>query len=210
MGEQTKRGLQSAYVCNGASNHSEVERELNDFYATPPIATKELIKYLKENYPEIDNDIIWEPACGKGHISQALINEGFNVVSTDLIDRGYRPGLYGETCNFLSEKNDYAAAHIITNPPYKYAQEFVEKAMEILKDGKLCCMFLKLTFLEGKKRYEMFKKYPPEKILVFSSRVNCAHSGDFERESERGGAVAYAWYIWRKGNTNSPVIEWIK
>lgn len=210
MGEQTKRGLQSAYVCNGASNHSEVERELNDFYATPPIATKELIKYLKENYPEIDNDVIWEPACGKGHISQALINEGFNVVSTYLIDRGYRPGLYGENCNFLSEKNDYAAVHIITNPPYKYAQEFVEKAMEILKDGKLCCMFLKLTFLEGKKQYEMFKKFPPEKILVFSSRVNCAHSGNFEKEPERGGAVAYAWYIWRKGNTNSPVIEWIK
>lgn len=71
MGEQTKRGLNSAYICNGASNHSEVERELNDFYATPPIAT-------------------------------------------------------------------------------------------------------------------------------------------FEKEPERGGAVAYAWYIWRKGNTNSPVIEWIK
>lgn len=208
MGEQTKRGLNSAYICNGASNHSEVERELNDFYATPPVATKELIKYLKENYPEIDNDIIWEPACGKGHISEELHKAGYNVCSTDLIARGY--GICGPNCDFLSSENTHIKSHIITNPPYKYAQEFVEKAMEILEDGKICCMFLKLTFLEGKKRYEMFKKYPPEKILVFSSRVNCAHSGDFEKEPERGGAVAYAWYIWRKGNTDSPVIEWIK
>jgi len=211
MGEQTKRGLNSAYICNGASNHSEVERELNDFYATPPVATKELIKYLKETYPEIDNDIIWEPACGKGHISQCLIDAGYNVMSTDLYDRGFAGGKYGADNDFLNVKNGpYTNCHIITNPPYKYAQEFVEKAMEILEDGKICCMFLKLTFLEGKKRYEMFKKYPPEKILVFSSRVNCAHSGDFEKEPERGGAVAYAWYIWRKGNADSPVIEWIK
>lgn len=208
MGEQTKRGLQSAYRCNGASNHSDVERELNDFYATPPFATKELIKYLKTNYPQIKSEFIWEPACGKGHISRTLGEAGLAVISTDLIDRGY--GSCGEDYDFLSENNTNTDCHIITNPPYKYAQEFVEKAMNIMQDGKICCMFLKLTFLEGKKRYEMFKKYPPEKILVFSSRVNCAHGGDFEKEPERGGAVAYAWYIWRKGNTNPPTLEWIK
>lgn len=210
MGEQTKRGLQSAYRCNGASNHSDVERELNDFYATPTIATKELIKYLRKNYPEMDNEFIWEPACGKGHISQTLLDEGYNVISTDLFDRGFRPGCYGDDYDFLSNENNNTNLHIITNPPYKYAQEFVEKAMNIMQDGKICCMFLKLTFLEGKKRHEMFKKYPPEKILVFSSRVNCAHGDDFEKEPERGGAVAYAWYIWRKGNTNLPTLEWIK
>jgi hypothetical protein len=210
MGEQTKRGLISAYKCNGASNHSDVEREINDFYATPDIAVEPLIEYLKINYPKIFDDIIWEPACGKGHISEALINAGFNVISSDLIDRGYSSSLCGEKFNFLSEKNDYTDAHIITNPPYKYAQEFVEKSIEILQKGKLCCMLMKLTFLEGNKRYEMFQKYPPKHLLVFSNRINCALGGDFETTPKHGGAVAYGWYIWEKGFTGKTTIDWIK
>lgn len=210
MGEQTLRGKISAYKCNGASNHSDVEREINDFYATPDIATKPLIEYLKTNYPDVCKDFIWEPACGMGHISQALINEGFNVISTDLIDRGYRPGCYGWDYNFLSEENNHTSMHIITNPPYKFAQEFVEKSIEIMEDGALCCMLMKLTFLEGKKRYDMFQKYPPKHLLVFSNRINCALGGDFETTPKLGGAVAYGWYIWEKGYTGKTMIEWIK
>lgn len=206
MGEKTKRGMNSAYVCNGASNHSKKERELNDFYATPPFATKKLIEKLEIDYPELKNGIIWEPACGKGHISETLKQAGYNVHSSDLIYRGY--GRLDEY-DFLCKDNTYTDYNIITNPPYKYAKEFVEKSMDIMKDGNICCMLLKLTFLEGKKRYEMFKKYPPEKILVFSSRINCSHGGDFEKDPEQGGAVAYAWYIWRKGNVESPKLEWI-
>ena len=207
MGEKTLRGQNSAYSCNGASNHSNLEREINDFYATPSIATKTLVGYLDENYPEIKKNVIWEPACGKGHISEIFRKAGYTIVSTDLIDRGY--GCCGEGYDFLSPENTHTDCHIVTNPPYKYAQEFVEKAMEIMDDGKYLCMLMKLTFLEGKKRYNMFKKYPPEKILVFSTRINCAHGGDFEKEPELGGAVAYAWYIWKKGNNVSPKIEWL-
>jgi hypothetical protein len=210
MGEQTLRGKISAYKCNGASNHSNVDREINDFYATPDIATKPLIEYLKVNYPDMHSDYIWEPACGKGHISKSLIDNGFNVLSTDIIDRGYRPGNYGNDYNFLNNKNKHTDMHIITNPPYKYAQEFVEKSIEIMEDGKLCCMLLKLTFLEGNKRYDMFQKYPPKHLLVFSNRINCALGGDFESTSKFGGAVAYGWYIWEKGYTGKTMIEWIK
>ena len=50
MGEQTKRGLMAGVRCNGASNHSDIIREIDDFYATPPVATTVLIKYLNTNY----------------------------------------------------------------------------------------------------------------------------------------------------------------
>lgn len=205
ISEKTNR---DCYVCLGASNHSDVIREIDDFYATPKCATNALIEYLNSNYSHIKNDVIWEPACGKGHISECFINNGYNVISTDIIDRGYEN--FSEEYDFLDDYNIKTNCHIITNPPYKYAKEFVEKSMNILENGKFCCMLCKLTFLEGNKRYEMFKKYPPKHVLVFSNRINCAHSGDFEKHPEIGGAVAYAWYIWEKGNTNNPVIEWIK
>lgn len=55
---------------------------------------------------------------------------------------------------------------ILTNPPYKYAKEFIEHAMTIIPDGRKVFMFLKLQFLEGKARGELFKKYPPRYILA--------------------------------------------
>lgn len=33
---------------------------------------------------------------------------------------------------------------ILTNPPYKYAKEFIEHAMTIIPDGRKVFMFLKL------------------------------------------------------------------
>lgn len=89
------------------------------------------------------------------------------------------------------------------------AAEFVEKAMETVTDGNKVCMFLKLQFLEGKKRRELFKKYPPKTIWVSSSRIMCAKNGDFETMIEGGGsAVAYGWYCWEKGYKGDTTLKW--
>lgn len=200
MGEKTNK---KCFVCLGASNHSKVEREENDFYATPPIATKALLNII-----DLDKSIpILEPCCGKGHISKILEYNGFKVVSNDLIYRGYGNG----GIDFLEQNTtNYCKYNIITNPPYKYAQQFVEKSMETIKTGNYVIMFLKLTFLEGGKRYELFKKYPPKCIYIFSDRVNSSLGGDFEKDNEIGGAVCYAWYVWQKGFVGKPTIDWIK
>ena len=99
--------------------------------------------------------------------------------------------------------------NIITNPPYKYGAEFVEKSMEIIDNDRYVIMLLKLTFLEGTKRYELFKKYPPKFIYVFSDRINCAKNGEFEKYSEQGGAACYCWYVWQKGFNGDPIIKWV-
>jgi 2-polyprenyl-3-methyl-5-hydroxy-6-metoxy-1,4-benzoquinol methylase len=70
------------YSTLGASNHSESERAENDYYATDPKA----IDYLLEKATLNRN--IWECACGEGHLSKRLTELGYNVKSTDLIDRG--------------------------------------------------------------------------------------------------------------------------
>lgn len=189
----------SIYTILGASNHTEKEREINDYYATEPKATKLLLEL------EEFSDIIWEPACGEGHMSEVLKAAGYNVISTDLVDRGYGTG----DVNFLEIEDKDLTMDIVTNPPYKYAKEFVEKAMEIVADGQKVAMFLKLQFLEGKARKELFKKYPPVKIYVSSSRLLCAKNGEFQKMKDGGGsAVCYCWYIWKKGYTGSTTIEW--
>lgn len=188
----------SIYKTLGASNHTTDERQEHDYYATEPNA----VKILLEN--ETFNHEIWEPACGEGHISKVLEEAGYNVYSSDLIYRGFGDP---EPFDFLKDCLDDFDGYIITNPPYKYALEFCQTALETVKDGCKVAMFLKLTFLEGKGRKQFFTKNPPKTVYVFSGRVKCAKNGDFE--SLGSSAVAYAWFIWEKGFTGNPVIKWV-
>ncbi len=79
--------------------------------------------------------------------------------------------------------------------------------MEMIDPGHKVAMFLKLQFLEGKQRRELFKKWPPKVVYVSSSRLYCAMNGDFEK-CRKSSAIAYAWYVWEKGYTGNPVIKW--
>lgn len=188
----------SAYTCNGASNHSELLRAENDFYATDPNAVEMLLELEKFN------KIIWEPACGLGHISDVLKKHNHIVYSTDIIERGYEDFVID-----FFEFNYKWNADIITNPPYKYAKEFVEKAMDVVESGCKVAMFLKLTFLESQKRRELFEKYPPKVIYVSSSRLQCARNGEFEKfKNGTGMAIAYAWYVWEKGYKGDSIVRW--
>ena len=190
----------SVYKPIGASNHTTEDRESNDYYATDPEALEKLLR--RERF----NHYVWECACGGGHLSRVLKRNGYNVKSSDIINRGYEST---EILDFLKVTKDDIKREIprdiISNPPYKYAKEFVEHALDISMDSVKIAMFLKVTFLEGQARAKLFKKYPPKTIYVFSKRVECAKNGVFLGTS----AVAYAWFIWEKGFTGAPVIKWI-
>lgn len=195
MGKNWIGNHKSTYSTLGASNHTEHERQSEDYYATHPSVIKPLFE--RESF-HIE---IWECACGEGHLSKAMDGEK-EVFSTDIIDRGFGDG----QIDFLKEDIKWHG-DIITNPPYKYAQEFVEKSMEILRENGKVAMFLKLQFLEGQKRSKLFKKYPPKTVYVFSKRQACAMNGEFDKYGV--SAVAYAWYVWEKGFKGDPIIKWI-
>lgn len=197
MGKDWTGNYNSIYKSLGASNHTAEERENDDYYATDPSAIDVLLDV------ESFNNHIWEPACGEGHLSERLKLRGYNVYSTDLVDRQYQDNLV----NFLDIDVCFDG-DIITNPPYKYAEQFVEKGIE-LTNNKLA-LFLKIQFLEGKARKKLFKKYPPKIVYVSSSRILCAKNGDFEYMKAHGGsAVAYCWFIWEKGFCGDTVLKWV-
>ena len=131
----------SIFVCNGASNHSDEDREQHDFYATEPKALELLLE--KEHF----FPYVWECACGNGHLSEVLKAHGYEVRSSDLCAREYEDT---EELDFLKVskddiRNDFQR-DIITNPPYKYAKEFVEHALEISMDSTKIAMFFEINF----------------------------------------------------------------
>lgn len=192
-------GSNSIFRTLGASNHTDKERQKEDFYATDPIAAELLLK--EERFSQN----IWECACGQRHLSNVFEKHGYNVRSSDLIDR-----CGNEVFDFLSIENQSWNGDIITNPPYKYALDFIYKALSIIPAGNKVAMFLKVQFLEGKERKSLFSVFPPKTIYVSSSRILCAKNGDFEGLKASGGsAIAYAWYVWEKGYKGDTIVKWI-
>lgn len=200
MSENTRGNFKSIFVMHGASNHSDEERAELDYYATDPKAVQKLLD--EESF----SNTVFEPACGGGHICMALEERGFNVISSDVANRYAQQS---DVCDFLTYEPDSGKNHmdIITNPPYSAGLEFVKHAIDISDSGVKIAMFLKLTFLEGKKRRELFDEHPPKTIYVFRNRIDCWRNGI--KPDKPSKAVCYAWFVWEKGFKGDPVIKWI-
>lgn len=178
----------------------KAKREENDFYATDPFAIDIVLPTLKKIGL---NKNIWECACGKGHLAKRLKDNGYNVYASDLIDRGY-----GEVKDFLKTKEKFNG-DILTNPPFRFAEDFVKKGFEVLSEGSRIILFLKIQFLETKSRKELFQNYPLEYVIVNSEKICCARDGEFDRYCNKrngkyiGGTQFYAWYVFKKTETKS-------
>jgi len=173
------------------------EREKNDFYPTPPEAVEPLFK--REKF----EGRVWECASGDGSMSKVI--EKYNkCISSDLRTDDEVYGLKGK--DFLNTKTATPIENIITNPPYKLAIEFVQRAKKLAT--KKVALLLKLVFLEGINRYEMFqdKKFPLKKIYVFCRRVKIYKKGI---KTKNSGLIAYAWFVWDKDYKGEPTIGWI-
>lgn len=189
----------------GAAINRKEDREENDFYATDPKALEILLDQLEKDKIELSYNV-WEPSCGKGHLSKVLEDEGYSVFNTDLVDRGYKN--FHMEKDFFDFKMDWKG-DIITNPPYKIASNFINHALSLVAKNRYVIMFLKVQFLESQNRYDsLFSKNPPKYVYVFSNRVNTAKNGEFEKY-KAAPAIAYAWFIWEKGYEGEPVIRWL-
>lgn len=190
---------------NLAGTSTTRERVKDDYYATPYDSTRALL----DNVKFYGNFL--EPCVGGGHIAEVIKKHYPNepVYCMDLVDRGYPNTLVDDflTYDFLDQKFD----NIITNPPYSLAQEFLEKSMKITNNGGKVAMFLKIQFLEGVKRLEMFKKYPPKYIYVFTKRQNPWRNGSplDEKGKPWSSTMCFAWFVWEKGSTSEPIVRWM-
>lgn len=152
-----------------------------------------------------------------GHIARKVDSFYTNkkdITGVDLVDRGY-PNTIVQ--NFLEWNTDKKFEGIITNPPYSLAKEFVEKGMTLLTDetentvnGQMA-MFLKIQFLEGIKRKELFEKYPPKYIYVFRKRMATWNNGqEFDSNGKHWATtMCHAWFIWEKNSKTEPIVRWL-
>lgn len=172
-------------------------REKNGYYKTPASSTRALLRV--ETLPHR----IWEPACGDGAISRVLEADGHDVLSTDLVDRGYGQG--GR--DFLLEHRPTDRA-IFTNPPWELCDEFALAAMRL--GAPKVCLLMRLAWLEGQDRLQtLWGPHPPVRVWVFSARQTLWRGDEERPEDSNGGAIALAWYVWERGYSGAPALGWL-
>lgn len=165
-----------------------------DFYPTPNWATHALLEH------ETFAGEIWECACGDGAMSRVLQSRGYNVLSSDLYNRGYgTPGIDFTTAT-------HRVDNIVTNPPYHSAEGFVQQASKLARSK--FALLLRLAFLEGARRSNtIFTEIPPSRVWVFSERITFYPAG---ADRAGSGTTAYAWFVWDREAKSTTELHWLR
>jgi hypothetical protein len=172
-----------------------------DDFPTPPWATRALIEHVLDDKNNLAQMTCLEPACGAGHMAKVLKEYFDDVECADAFDYGY-----GKIQDFLnlptdSERFDW----VITNPPFKLAEEFVLHATRIARRG--VAILARTVFLESVGRYEgIFKVSPPTKFAQFVERVPMIKG---RLDSKATTATGYAWLVWEKPASSIPRLMWV-
>jgi predicted RNA methylase len=172
-----------------------------EFYPTPPQGTRALLSVEDFDGP------IWEPACGEGHIADVLVKAGYEVVSTDLIPRGYGEG----DVDFLRQ-TEPRAKHIVTNPPYGrgLGDAFVLKALELTaKTGGKVAMLLNLASLCHPTRHEFWNRNQPAALYGLDELV-CWPEGRPELARATTASHRYVWAVWKPDHVGPTTFGWVK
>ena len=161
------------------SNRNAIDRNKTDFYPTPPEVTIALLNYLKLPI----NTVIWERACGEGHMAEIMGQMGYRVIPTDLYDR-----------NYGTADKDYIGSSyipcdwIITNPPFSLSVQFIERS---IYHGRPFASLLKSQYWHSKSRTHLFNRFRPKAVLPLTWRP------DFLFGSKKGApTMECLWTVW--------------
>jgi hypothetical protein len=166
---------------------SEPHDSLDDF-PTPPWATRALCEFLRDEGLLCPGMTCREPAANRGHMVAPLFEWFDQIEASDVHDYGAGYPVQ----DYLFGPKPRAVDWTITNPPFRLAEQFIERAIETSKFG--VAVIVRAAFLEGVGRFgRLFSAHQPAHVLQFTERV-VMHKG---RLSANGStATAYCWIIW--------------
>lgn len=168
----------------------------DDCYETPAVATQALLRV--EKLPEF----IWEPACGSGKIVDVLRAAGHVVLGSDLVDPG-RDDLFSRRDFLMEHKAPDGCEAIITNPPYKLAEEFIAHALALCP---LVVMLLRLAFLESERRTVLLEHMGLARVHVFRNRLPRMHRKGWAGK-QASSSIPFAWFVWCRHHSGPTVID---
>jgi hypothetical protein len=170
----------------------------NDLRETPAVAVYALLR--AEKLPLR----IWEPACGPGAIVRILRAAGHEVLATDLVDYG-SPDQNHSGWDFLLERRlPDRIECIISNPPFKLAENFVAHALELCPR---VIVLLRLAFMEAERKSGILDDGRLARVLVFRERLPMMPRADWEGPRLGNAGMAFAWYVFDQAHRGAATIH---
>ncbi|MEP1990457.1 MAG: hypothetical protein ABJJ09_02300 [Ascidiaceihabitans sp.] len=185
-------------------------RDALDDFPTPMWATRALCVWLEAQGHFLEDLTAREPCANRGYMVEPLKEFFAAVTASDVHDYGVGYAVEDYLFGPLPDVTGWT----VMNPPFRLAQQFIERALETSGSG--VAVFVRSAFLESEARYdELFSKNPPTAILQFSERV-VIHKGVMRKKGEKywdpeadngegkekgkwrsaSSATAYCWLIW--------------
>lgn len=164
-------------------------RVSRDFYPTPSWVVEALGQHVY-----LEQRRVWEPACGRGHMVDALRELGAKVHGSDIkpMCRG------GVKFDFLNGTTRRVFDLLVTNPPYgergKLAEAFLTRALTY---NRQVCLLLPADYDSAKSRWKFFRderRFMSK--IVLTKRIVWFTRKDGVREAPKEN---HAWYVWRSG-----------
>jgi len=175
---------------------SEPHDSLDDF-PTPPWATRALCERLGD----LSDLVCREPAANRGHMVGPLREYFGSVIGSDIHDYGAGFPVFDFVGMEIASEVDWT----ITNPPFRLAEAFIQRALETSRVG--VAVIVRSAFLEGIARYQnLFSVHPPSRVMQFVERAPMVRG---RIDASAVSATAYSWLVWTKPLDGVSHLEWI-
>jgi hypothetical protein len=170
------------------------DRDDDDFYVEPAWCSERL--FAVEPFA----GLIWDPAAGSGTIPRAARAAGLSNFASDIADHGCGP------CqDFLIASAPAEAFDVVTNPPFRLARAFVERALTL--GARKTAVIFPTARLNAARWLEPL---PFAKIYLLTPRPSMP-PGEVIARGERpgGGRTDFAWLVFVHGHSGPPELRWL-
>jgi hypothetical protein len=159
-----------------------------DLRETPPQATLALIRTgALDQYR-----VLFEPCAGKGAISRVLKAAGWRVISHDLVDYDGRDPDIQTGIDFLQARDVTYLQAIVTNPPYRWADDFIRHGLWLKRP---VYVLLRLMALEGANRSDIMEYL--HHVYVGIERLPMMHRPGWKGKKLKQGAMPFGWFVFK-------------
>lgn len=195
----SRRSTAALATVDSAKRIKARKRARGEWYVEPAWAVEGLF-----DVEEFTGRVL-DPACGCGTIPSVCEAWGLDVIGTDRVYRGYGTG----GIDFLSDWRRLRrrrVVNLICNPPFSLAEEFLARALLVAQ--RKVALLLRLSWAEGKRRRWIWDHTPLAAIHPFAHRVPMPPGR--LRKKAKGGAVAFAWFVWDHAHKGPPIVRRIE
>jgi hypothetical protein len=179
-----------------AIHNSGYEREGGDFYATPAWVAEALLRHVRFRGK------VWEPCCGDGALAKVLARHGYDVVSTDIAERGWgTPGVDFFQCRAMPE----GCRALVTNPPYGDSGShegaersaaamlgFVRHALHLAAgvEGQVA-LLVRFQWIAGRRAAALMSAAPFAAVIALTKRIQWFDMGELTNAAQHH----HAWIV---------------